>query len=163
MLSNDKNNQFNEHKTSPTALESPLAPIGADNTVASTLRSDATVASTPDVASSLSHDLTYRQHRRLTSKKRRQVTNLAMTPAIDSNSNLAMTTATDINHDNDHDQIDHGMTTIVGLITDVHSSPPPSKQGHLGQDYTLDYQILLQLLQGVSPHAARPGSCVEMS
>ena len=42
--------------------------------------------------------------------------------------------------------------------------PPGLASGEdLGQDYTLDYQDLLQLLRGASPHAARPGSCVEMS
>ena len=46
-----------------------------------------------------------------------------MTPTIDSNCNLAMTTAIDINHDHDHDHIDIGTTTDVGLITDAYSPP----------------------------------------
>ena len=58
---NDKCNKFDEHKTAQNAIETPPDPIGAS----------LPVASTPDIASSLSHDLTYRQCRRLSSKRRR--------------------------------------------------------------------------------------------
>ena len=63
--------------------------------------------------------------------------NLAMIPAIDNDSNRAITTAIDTNHDNEHDHIDHFMTTtIVGFITDAHSPPPPSQQGLPGSNCT---------------------------
>ena len=82
MLSNDKTNRFDEHKTPPNALESFLDLIGAN----------VTVASTSDIASSSRHDLSNRQRRRLTSKKRRQLSNL---------DSSAKTTTIDDNHDDD--------------------------------------------------------------
>ena len=99
------NTTFNKHATNHDSHAFPVVPPQLDVTIASTL----------DVPKSSKPDSTYTQRRSFNRS-------LAMTPAIDSNGNLA-STLIDINHDNDHDHIDHGMTTIVGLITDAHSPP----------------------------------------
>ena len=104
MPNNDKCNKLDDHNTAPNAIEPPPDPNGAR----------VPVASTPDIASSLSHDLTYRQRRRLTSKKRRQLSNL------DSN---AKTTTIDDNHDNHDIESNHRHVAI----REFHPSRGPSR------------------------------------